>query len=322
MSDFWNDDELHKKNDQVKRQISASAKKMTPINVDIDEKSGSFNGSGKVPYVVTLYTCTCSDFTRRKLPCKHMYRLAHELGTLELNEVESSEIVSISSTDKTAKYVDKTSGEIIETISLDVARANIDTLSPNELKIAVDVFYCLTESEMYLIEDDELDAIRHLESLSLCTIKKITVEERLEFYYKDKLVEILRVIDEPAVANLKERCRTTTVYKLLVDNYINELTEMFSNNLVAVKLYGFNNDYGKLLYRARKRLNDNFIETNMCVDCFEEEYKIKLTEKDYISNNSMYILCSECETGKIIKVSTAVVDKLAKREAEKIRMQK
>lgn len=37
--------------------------------------------SGKV-YNVTLTSCTCEDFTFRHQPCKHMYRLAVELGLL------------------------------------------------------------------------------------------------------------------------------------------------------------------------------------------------------------------------------------------------
>jgi len=32
----------------------------------------------------TLESCTCPDFKERKLPCKHMYRLASELGLIEL----------------------------------------------------------------------------------------------------------------------------------------------------------------------------------------------------------------------------------------------
>ena len=59
-------------------------KKLTPLAMDRVALSGTFKGSGG-QYVATLSTCTCTDFSRRKLPCKHMYRLAYELGILQLS---------------------------------------------------------------------------------------------------------------------------------------------------------------------------------------------------------------------------------------------
>jgi len=35
-------------------------------------------------YQTTLSDCTCGDFQERKLPCKHIYRLAVELGLIEI----------------------------------------------------------------------------------------------------------------------------------------------------------------------------------------------------------------------------------------------
>ncbi|MDR0569751.1 MAG: SWIM zinc finger domain-containing protein [Clostridiales Family XIII bacterium] len=37
----------------------------------------------------TLESCTCRDFTREGLPCKHMCRLAHTLGLYEDEEEEN-----------------------------------------------------------------------------------------------------------------------------------------------------------------------------------------------------------------------------------------
>lgn len=48
-----------------------------------------FAGSGKKPYTATLSKCTCNDFVKRKLPCKHMYSLAHQLGYIELQAVDN-----------------------------------------------------------------------------------------------------------------------------------------------------------------------------------------------------------------------------------------
>ena len=35
-------------------------------------------------YITSLGQCDCYDFQRRQLPCKHIYRLAMELGVIEL----------------------------------------------------------------------------------------------------------------------------------------------------------------------------------------------------------------------------------------------
>lgn len=71
---------IHDLPDQKKRAESARKSGMTPISIDAGAASAVFAGSGKSPYETTLDSCTCSDFVRRKLPCKHIYRLAAELG--------------------------------------------------------------------------------------------------------------------------------------------------------------------------------------------------------------------------------------------------
>lgn len=73
---------IHSAADQKKRLESAKSSKTTPESIDREQKSGVFAGSGATPYMTTLDSCTCGDFFRRQLPCKHMYRLAIELGLL------------------------------------------------------------------------------------------------------------------------------------------------------------------------------------------------------------------------------------------------
>ena len=82
-TELW-DSSIHSDPEQVKRQKSAVSAKMTPISVDSALCSGSFKGSKSSIYSTTLSSCTCIDFTRRSLPCKHIYRLAHELHQFDL----------------------------------------------------------------------------------------------------------------------------------------------------------------------------------------------------------------------------------------------
>lgn len=80
-------DGVHDAPDQKKRIASAKSASCTPLSIVPDASAGSFSGSYGV-YETTLETCTCVDFVRRKLPCKHIYRLAIELGAMD-GEVQS-----------------------------------------------------------------------------------------------------------------------------------------------------------------------------------------------------------------------------------------
>ena len=74
--------ETHNCEYAFKRMKSAQSAKLTPVSIDKENASGVFKGSGKLPYQVTLESCTCGDFHRAHLPCKHMYRLAAELDVM------------------------------------------------------------------------------------------------------------------------------------------------------------------------------------------------------------------------------------------------
>lgn len=77
----WNE-EIHNDAEQIKRFEKAKSASVSPQSIDINNMSGVFSGSGKNPYNVTLDYCPCGDFHRRKLPCKHIYRLAMELNLI------------------------------------------------------------------------------------------------------------------------------------------------------------------------------------------------------------------------------------------------
>ena len=74
------DDNIHEDPEQIKRIEKSKKSDLKPLAIDEEKQICLIQGSGKEPYQVTLDSCTCSDFTRRKLPCKHIYRLANELG--------------------------------------------------------------------------------------------------------------------------------------------------------------------------------------------------------------------------------------------------
>lgn len=57
--------------------LSQNMQLQPPFNI-----SSRIKGASGELYDVTLYTCTCKDYLLHRQPCKHMYRLAAEVGAL------------------------------------------------------------------------------------------------------------------------------------------------------------------------------------------------------------------------------------------------
>lgn len=76
------DDNVHNDYEQIKR--IAFMQRIKPENVTVypEKQSAEIIGTDGI-YKVTLNSCTCHDFKMQQLPCKHIYRLASELGYLE-----------------------------------------------------------------------------------------------------------------------------------------------------------------------------------------------------------------------------------------------
>ncbi len=308
MDEFWNNLKFNNDAEQLKRQKSAQDKKLTPINIDTEAKIGFFKGSGKNPYTVSLSHCTCGDFIRRNLPCKHMYRLAHELNLFNLGEVASTDVILIKSTESKDIVLDKLSGEIFEFISIDEAKIKIDTLSLKELSIVTNIFEALKEDTPYIIEDSQSDIINKLIDFSLFSRKEIVIDKRLSYYQKDTLINILNTIDADAVKTLKARCQTKTVYNLLISTYRNELDSLFKSNYVCSKNINFDDSYGKLAHYSKKVLYSYFKDTDLCLKCFEDKYKLTLEPYDYIERGTYY-LCDSCYSYNSIKILKEIYDK-------------
>ena len=58
------------------RKWRAQNGELTPLYIDETVKFGKFASSDGKPYRTTLVKCTCPDFQKRQVPCKHMYYLA------------------------------------------------------------------------------------------------------------------------------------------------------------------------------------------------------------------------------------------------------
>lgn len=76
------EENVHNDYEQIKR--IAFMQRIKPENVTVfpEKQSAEIVGSDGI-YDVTLNSCTCYDFEARQLPCKHIYKLASELGYLD-----------------------------------------------------------------------------------------------------------------------------------------------------------------------------------------------------------------------------------------------
>ena len=81
-SEIW-DSSIHSLPEQVKRRLNGEKIKADAITVNVEEQTAVVVGSDPEPYRVSLSECSCFDYASRELPCKHIYRLASELGMLE-----------------------------------------------------------------------------------------------------------------------------------------------------------------------------------------------------------------------------------------------
>ena len=81
-------EELHNDEEQLIRQDNSSKVEMANVNKE------SQTGRTEHGYDVSLESCTCKDFRYRRLPCKHMYKLARELKLFKNKNERSSELIA------------------------------------------------------------------------------------------------------------------------------------------------------------------------------------------------------------------------------------
>lgn len=87
--------------EQIKRL--RNAKTVQPLSINHDTCEGIFKGSSKECYSTTLNSCTCRDFIVRNQPCKHIYKLALELGVIDFQDNIDISIKSSTTATQTQK---------------------------------------------------------------------------------------------------------------------------------------------------------------------------------------------------------------------------
>ena len=87
------------------RYAYAVSPRCTPLSVERAEKHAVFRGSHG-EYRTSLSSCECVDFSKRGEPCKHILRLAMELGLIHANfESDLSHVPQIGSPDPSDSFL-------------------------------------------------------------------------------------------------------------------------------------------------------------------------------------------------------------------------
>ena len=135
---------LHATEDQLKRQ--QSAKSLQLDSIDRDARTGKIK-----TYDVSLDGCTCVDFSRRHKPCKHMYRLATELGVFPVDAPKNFQTPVPDYTSSTSAPVPKSF------VVIDFETANDFFDSVCQMGIAVVENNSVTATESFLIRPPHED---------------------------------------------------------------------------------------------------------------------------------------------------------------------
>lgn len=104
---FWTLEQHHSKDQYWRRRNSFST---DHVDIDFNTLSGVFIGSNNELYFTTLKECSCMDFKKRYLPCKHIYRLFYEFENGTVKDFDNSIIQEPHLNklkDLNEKYIDK-----------------------------------------------------------------------------------------------------------------------------------------------------------------------------------------------------------------------
>lgn len=194
---IWTDKwpaEIHESERSIKRIDSARSAKLTPIRIDYDDCFGYFQGAhGR--YETFLDYCPCGDSRKGKYLCKHIYRLAIELGVLDFEaDTNPDAIVAVRSD--------------IEAFSIVCDR--IEKLSPDAQNLLLRIIIN-TSATNPSTQTPQSDALSELVSAGFVYI---STEESpiLKFGRKAELIELLETegIEVPKgakVADLQLLCK-------------------------------------------------------------------------------------------------------------------
>lgn len=179
------------------------------------------HGNPKDIYTVTLLKCECMDFKNRHLPCKHIYRLALELGVINLKEIENNKSVKINNSDMNINNEHNT-------------QSNYDFEEEDTYEMlcdmSEDMYYKYEEycEEVSWFFEQNFNISQRINKLEKCINKLNNIKTKLYKYGKDGIMayEFFHDIYE----NWEEFSKDTIIVNTTYENYRFEFEDIeFSN---------------------------------------------------------------------------------------------
>lgn len=178
-NELWNKwSDVHESPDQLKRLSSSKDAALTPIFIDRNSAFATIPGKHGT-YRVTLESCECSDFKRRQLPCKHIYRLAIELGFID------EDVLSYTH----GGYSWKQAVEILEKYPEDIQRTFYDIFY-NTMRKTAPIRKKKNDEISFLVSEGLLIDFPEKETPKFITIRPIedffVNKQKLHYYFSRK----------------------------------------------------------------------------------------------------------------------------------------
>lgn len=235
---------IHNQPEQQKRQKSAESTKCTPLFVDEINGTAKLQGSSR-HHTVTLNSCSCIDFNRRHLPCKHMYRLAMELGLFQGNFQTNIKDVQRTKSKSGIKIAD--------------AVKVIETLTSNEQALLLNILYT-----MKFTNHSEYAAVYKSDSYLKKLLEEHIIEETnnydtiLNSYRRNELNE--RIIQANCNIEFKRNMKKEDLIQWIKNTIPEKITDICNDKITVT----ISDDYLKSkhkIYLYLNRLKD--IENNL-----------------------------------------------------------
>lgn len=191
---------LHSEIEQLRRQKSALKLKIDSIN--FLEKSGIVSG-----HFCSLKNCDCMDFAMRGKPCKHIYRLAEDLGVFKISSKTSDKNIVATDVESKTKYF------------RDILKDKIRNVS-TEAQIELQKFTYSPKKRLY--EKYTNKFIDELIDSGLLVANEITLRESIE---KLTIAEIRKMFTKEKP---KKDLKKNELVKFFIENYPKESEEYYS----------------------------------------------------------------------------------------------
>lgn len=237
----WKSD-VHDSPEQYRRISAGSSIKIDEST--IKDNSCSIRGSSIVPCEVTLNSCSCIDFARRGVPCKHIYCFAIKKGYIDSDTILFCQ--------KNYPYAQTISANERSEI-FKSALSELEKLS-DEVQIKLQNYLyekIYHENDVQIIDKETADAFIHC---NIVTIVDVPFRETLCYMKKNEIVLALKTSEKKAPSNLTKNA---------LANWCVENTPEIQSTIPCLYYLTFTEEYLPIHRKLYLELVKKFRENNI-----------------------------------------------------------